>query len=91
MIKTDLVDVVVTEHEGLTRKEVNAILDTALEAIVKALEDGEDVKLAGFGNFVVKTRAARTGKNPATGDTIQIPATKVVGFKPSKTLKERVK
>lgn len=91
MIKTELVDAIVALNEGLTRKEVGAVLDGAFEVIAKSLEKGEDVKIVGFGNFVVKARAARKGVNPATKQVIDIPASKAIGFKPSKTLKERVK
>lgn len=91
MIKTELVDAIVAQNEGLTRKEVALVLESAFEVIAKALAEGQDVKLLGFGNFVVKERAARKGLNPKTKEVIEIPATKAVGFKPSKTLKERVK
>jgi len=91
MIKKELVDAVVVDVEGLTKKQAEAVIDAALEGIVVALSSGQEVNLAGFGKFVVKTRAARDGKNPATGEKIKIAASKSVGFKPSKALKERVK
>ena len=91
MIKKDLVDAVAANVEGLTKKQVEAVLDAALEQITAALGHGDEVKLAGFGNFVVKTRAAREGVNPSTGAKIRIPAAKVPGFRPSKNLKDAVK
>ena len=91
MIRKDLVEAIANDVEGLTKKQIDAVLEAAIENIVLALEKGDEVKLAGLGNFVVKTRAARDGVNPSTGAKIQIAASKVPGFKPAKALKERVK
>ena len=62
----------------------------ALEAVTDSLQKGEGVSLVGFGTFSVKERAARTGRNPKTGETIQIKAAKVPGFKAGKALKDAV-
>ena len=91
MIKKDIIELVAHDVEGLTKRQIEAVIDGALEQIAIALEKGDEVKLAGFGNFVVKTRAAREGVNPSNGEKIKIAASKVPGFKPSKNLKERVK
>ena len=61
-----------------------------MEAVAAALKAGDTVSLVGFGNFVVKARPARTGRNPKTGEAIQIAATKVASFKPGKALKEEI-
>ncbi|MBE7896249.1 HU family DNA-binding protein [Paenibacillus polymyxa] len=90
MNKTDLVKAT-TETTGYTKKDVEAVVDAALETIVTALKNGDKVKLAGFGNFEVRERSARKGRNPQTGEEIDIPATKVPAFKPAPAFKEQVK
>ncbi len=87
MNKNDLV-VKVAENLELTKAEVEEVVDAVFETLKNTLAAGEDVKLTGFGNFVVKTRAAREGTNPATGARITIPASKTVAFKPAKNVKE---
>ncbi|OQX79387.1 MAG: hypothetical protein B6D56_07090 [Candidatus Omnitrophica bacterium 4484_70.1] len=71
-----------------TKKEAQVILETTLEAIKNSLKENEPVAIAGFGTFKVKEKKARTGRNPKTGETIQIPAKKTIVFKPAKDLKE---
>ena len=75
---------------GLTRKEAEAAVNAIFGAIGDALARGEDVQLVGFGTFGVKERAAREGRNPRTGDTVQIAASKTPVFKAGKALKEKV-
>ena len=89
MNKSDLIRVV-AEKTGLSRKDTEKALTAALEAITKALTAGEKVQLVGFGAFEVKARAARVGRNPKTGQSIQIPASSAPIFKPGKVLKEAV-
>lgn len=89
MNKTELVERV-AETTGKTKKEASAVVDSVFQAISEALVGGDKVTLVGFGNFEVKERAARTGRNPQTGEEIQIEATKVPSFKPGKQLKEAV-
>jgi DNA-binding protein HU-beta len=89
MNKTELVERV-AESTGKTKKEASLIVDTVLQTISDALKKGEKVTLIGFGNFEVRERAARTGRNPQTGEEIQIEASKVPAFKPGKQLKELV-
>ena len=86
MNKTDLVNVVAAETE-LTKKDVEAVVNAAVSAITKALAEGDKVQLIGFGSFDVKERAAREGRNPATGEKIQIAASKSVGFSAASALK----
>jgi len=89
MNKTELVDAIAQDAE-ITKKAASAALDSMLDAISRALSQGDDVSLVGFGTFSVSDRAARTGRNPRTGEEIQIPASKTVKFKTGKELKEKV-
>lgn len=76
---------------NLTKKEVATTVDALFEAIQETLASGEKVQVIGFGNFEVRERAARKGRNPQTGEEIQIEASKVPAFKPGKALKDAVK
>lgn len=89
MKKTDLINTVV-EKTGLTKKDCAAVCNEFVEAIAQGLADGEKISLLGFGTFEVRARAGREGRNPSTGEKIQIKASKNPAFKPSKALKERV-
>ena len=76
---------------GISKAKANEVLGATLDAIVEALGKGDKVTLIGFGTFQVATRKARTGRNPRTGDKIDIPATKVPKFSPGKRLVEAVR
>jgi len=89
MNKKELMDEV-SEKVGITKKEVGNIIDATTEAIRKALSKGEKVTLVGFGTFRVLNRKARRGRNPQTGEELQISAKKVAKFKAGKNLKEVV-
>lgn len=89
MNKTDLVNVVAAETE-ISKKEVEAVISATLDAISNALKEGDKVQLIGFGNFEVKDVAAREGRNPITGEAIQIEASKKPSFSASKVLKALV-
>ncbi|MCH6264896.1 MULTISPECIES: HU family DNA-binding protein [Neobacillus] len=89
MNKTDLVSQVAQASE-LTQKDAGKAVDAIFNSIMQALKDGDKVQLIGFGNFEVRERAARTGRNPQTGEEIEIPAGKVPAFKPGKQLKDAV-
>lgn len=89
MNKADLINAL-AEKNGLKKKDAEAAVNAVLELIAEALKKGEKVAIMGFGSFETKTRAARTGKNPATGATIQIPASKAVVFKAGKALKDSI-
>jgi DNA-binding protein HU-beta len=78
------------EKHELTKKQVNAIMDDLVAALVKNLKKGNRVRLAGLGILQVRKRAARMGRNPATGETIKIPAKKKIAFRAAKELKEAV-
>ncbi|MBQ8690124.1 MAG: HU family DNA-binding protein [Clostridia bacterium] len=89
MNKTELVNVVAAETQ-LSKKDVDAVVSATLKAITDALKEGDKVQLIGFGNFEVKAAPAREGRNPKTGETITIPASKKPVFSASKVLKEQV-
>jgi Bacterial nucleoid DNA-binding protein len=90
MNKKELIKAVV-EDTGLSKKDVTAVVDATFDKITEALKNSDKVKLSGFGNFEVRERAARKGRNPQTGEEIEIPASKVPAFKPAQALKDAVK
>ena len=75
----------------MTKKDALEIIDTLFDSMSEALVRGDRVDITGFGRFEVKTRAARKGVNPQTGEEINIEATKIPGFKASKSLKDKVR
>lgn len=87
MNKKDLVDQIALRAD-ITKAQAKASLEGFLETVVDALAEGEDVSLIGFGTFTVKDRAARIGRNPQTGEELQIAAAKVPAFKAGKSLKD---
>jgi DNA-binding protein HU-beta len=89
MNKGDLIETVSGEA-GLSKADASRAVDSVISAITKALKGGKQVSLVGFGTFAVKKRAARTGRNPRTGEAIQIRASKVPGFRAGKALKDAV-
>jgi DNA-binding protein HU-beta len=89
MNKAELIDAV-SGQTGLAKAEATKAVDAVFDSITSALKSGDTVALLGFGTFVVKARAARPGRNPRTGETIEIPASKVPGFKAGKALKDAV-
>ena len=90
MNKTELVAAIVAKT-GVTKKVAESNLNATIEAITEALVKGDKVALVGFGNFEVRERAAREGKNPQTGEAIKIAACKVPAFKAGQALKNAVK
>ncbi|ODN42342.1 HU family DNA-binding protein [Piscirickettsia litoralis] len=89
MGKTELVETI-HEKADISKKAAGRLVDIMLESIEDALKEGESVDLKGFGKFEMKQRAARVGRNPRTGEEIEIPAATVPVFKPSKALKAAV-
>ena len=89
MKKQELVAAIAQEAE-ISKKDADKALAAAINAISKALADGDKIQLVGFGTFEVRERAARTGKNPRTGEMIKIAASKVPAFKAGKALKDVV-
>ena len=90
MNKTELTEAVAGQA-GLTKADAGRALDAMIGAISKTLKKGDTVSLIGFGTFSVKKRAARTGRNPATGESIKIKASKTPSFKAGKAFKDAIK
>ena len=87
MTKADIVDRVYDNLGGLSTKESAEIVELVFETLKQILEQGEKVKISGFGNFVVREKKARIGRNPQTGTEIRISPRRVLTFKPSQILK----
>jgi DNA-binding protein HU-beta len=90
MTKADLIDIVATDAD-VKKAVVEKVLDAFTDAVAKALKEGDKIALTGFGTFQCTKRAARTGRNPKTGEEINIEACTVPKFKPGNKLKEAVK
>ena len=80
----------IAEKSGLTKKDAEAALNAYTEVVTDALKAGDSVQLIGFGTFEVRERAARQGRNPHTGEIIEIAAAKAPAFKPGKALKDAI-
>ena len=89
MNKLQLTDAV-AQKAGITKKDAAEAVNAVLEVIAETLAAGGDIKITGFGGFEVKTRAARTGRNPKTGEAVEIAASKYVAFSAGSALKEKV-
>ncbi|MBE1288161.1 MAG: integration host factor subunit alpha [Alteromonadaceae bacterium] len=89
LTKAEMADHLV-DKLGLNKKEAKDLVEAFFEEIKQALEDGTQVKLSGFGNFDLRTKSERPGRNPKTGEDIPIKARRVVTFKPGQKLKSRV-
>lgn len=89
MTKADIVERIY-EKVGFSKKEATDIVESIFEIIKKRLEDGEKVKISGFGNFVINAKRPRKGRNPQTGEEIVITGRRVLSFKPSPVLKKSI-
>ena len=89
MTKADLIDEVSRLAE-LTRKDSEVIVETIFESVVRSLRAGDKIEIRGFGSFRTRQRKPRVGRNPKTGDRVEVPAKKIPFFKPSKELKDMV-
>jgi len=89
MNKSDLIDAIAASA-GLSKADAGRALDALVKTVTKTLKKGDTVSLVGFGTFSVRKRAARTGRNPRTGETIKIKASKNPAFKAGKALKDAV-
>ena len=89
MNKSELIDAIAAQAD-ISKAAAGRALDAAVESITGALKKGDNVALVGFGTFEVRKRAARTGRNPATGETLKIKASKAPAFKAGATLKAAV-
>ncbi|TLS66525.1 integration host factor subunit beta [Mariprofundus erugo] len=90
MTKSELVEMIAEQQQGITRREAEVVVNTIFSVIGDALAAGDHVELRGFGSFTTKARQARTGRNPKTGEAVEVPAKAVPHFKPGKELRERV-
>lgn len=89
MNKTELIDAI-AHGTGITKTDTSRVLDMFIKKVTEALQNGDQIVLPGFGSFSTGNRSARAGRNPQTGATIQIKASRVAKFKAGKTLKEAV-
>lgn len=89
MTKADLVEIVAREAE-MTKKDVEQLVEIIFDSITGTLNSGEKIELRGFGSFRVRERSARKGRNPKTGEPVDIPAKRVAYFKPGKDLKDKI-
>lgn len=87
MTKADIVEQVSVEAE-MTKKDAEQLVEIVFDSIIEALNKGDKVELRGFGSFRTRQRGARKGRNPKSGDSVEIPAKRVAYFKPGKELKE---
>lgn len=90
MIKSELVDQIAEQNPHLYHRDVERIVNAVLDEIVRAMGEGDRVELRGFGAFSVKSRQARTGRNPRTGSAVDVTAKRVPFFKTGKELRERL-
>jgi integration host factor subunit alpha len=87
MTKADIIELVYEKVGGFSKKEAADYVESLFDLVKDTLEAGEKIKISGFGNFVVRDKKARTGRNPQTGKEITIAARRVLNFKPSQVLK----
>lgn len=90
MTKTELVDYVCKNQNGLTKKAGAEIIDAVFDAMQHSIKKDEKFAYPGFGTFVVRSRKARTGRDPRTGNEIKIKASRTVGFKPARAFKDQL-
>ncbi|MCJ7499658.1 integration host factor subunit alpha [bacterium] len=89
MTKADIVEVV-HNRTGFSKKESSEAVESILDILKEVLEEGEKIKLSGFGNFVIRNKEVRKGRNPKTGQEMEITARSVLTFKPSQKLKDHI-
>ena len=90
MIKSELIQKIAEKNPHLYHRDIENIINTVFDQIIKALRDGDRVELRGFGAFSVKARDQRIGRNPRTGDSVKVEAKRVPFFKTGKELRERL-
>ncbi|GLQ33755.1 integration host factor subunit beta [Amylibacter marinus] len=90
MIRSELVDKIAAENPHLYQRDVERIIETIFEEIIEAMADGDRVELRGFGSFSVKQRDARKGRNPRTGEAVDVEEKSVPFYKTGKLLRERL-
>jgi len=90
MIRSELLAILTRENPGLKAEDVELAVDTLFEEITRRLADGGRVELRGFGAFSTRQRQARKGRNPRTGETVEVPGKRVPYFKPGKEMRARL-
>ena len=90
MIKSELIEKLAAENIHLTHAEVERVVNVILGQMTESLSDGGRVELRGFGAFSVRSRPARVGRNPRTGETVEVPEKRVPYFKPGKEMRQRL-
>ncbi|MBM2827764.1 MAG: integration host factor, alpha subunit [Actinobacteria bacterium] len=90
MTKAELVEIVYEKVGGLSKKESQDIVEAIFDTMKNSLKSGEKIKISGFGNFILRDKRPRKGRNPQTGDDIQITARRVLTFRPSQILKAHI-
>ena len=90
MIKSELIAALASENPHLTQRDIERVVGVILERMINALEEGGRVELRGFGAFSVRSRPARAGRNPRTGETVDVDAKRVPYFKPGKEMRARL-
>ncbi|MGM0595595.1 MAG: integration host factor subunit alpha [Myxococcota bacterium] len=90
MTKADVIEKVYEKVTGLSKKEAGQMVEAVLGTMKNTLSDGENIKISGFGNFILRDKKSRPGRNPKTGDSITISARRVLTFRPSQVLKEKI-
>ncbi|MEK7990554.1 MAG: integration host factor subunit beta [Thiotrichaceae bacterium] len=90
MTKSELIEAIATKQTQLTQKDIDSAVKTILEHMAQSLEKGERIEIRGFGSFSLHFRPPRVGRNPKTGEAVQLPAKHVPHFKPGKELRDRV-
>ncbi|HOS99953.1 MAG TPA: integration host factor subunit beta [Acidobacteriota bacterium] len=89
MTKAELVNRLV-QKSSLTKHDASVVVQTVLDSIINSLQDGEKVELRGFGSFKIRVRGPRKGRNPKTGETVNVPGKKIPYFKPGKELRDLI-
>jgi integration host factor subunit beta len=89
MTKAELVNRLV-QKSNLTKHDASVVVQTVLDSIINSLQDGEKVELRGFGSFKIRVRGPRKGRNPKTGETVDVPGKKIPYFKPGKELRDLI-
>ncbi|MDA3864938.1 MAG: integration host factor subunit alpha [Deltaproteobacteria bacterium] len=90
MTKADVIEKVYENVTGLSKKEAGQMVESVLITMKDILSEGENIKISGFGNFILRDKKSRPGRNPKTGDGITISARRVLTFRPSQVLKEKI-
>ncbi|PLX69816.1 MAG: integration host factor subunit beta [Denitrovibrio sp.] len=88
MTKSELIEVIATQNQDLTKKQVEFIVNGVFSSIKDALNTGDKVEIRGFGSFKIREKNSKVGRNPKTGDKVEVPSKNVPYFKPGKEIKE---